>query len=149
MDIDFITDIRNQFSIILGDNPKGVEGNRALLNRFEITFLTKTRRYLIDDTRVVVDNFGGDAIKFIGKPQVLNDLQSIAAAMSVAIDQTVASLKSDEPAGVPNTEKISSAKLLDLTVGNDGFIYAQVQVFPVEAELFDALKFNLPITRRG
>jgi len=149
MDIDFITDIRNQFSIEIGENPRGVEGNRALLNRFEITFLTKTRRYLINGSRVIVDDFGGDAVKFISRPQVLNNLQSIAASMSVAIEQTISSLKNDEPAGVPDTEKLDTAKLIDLTVGDDGFIYAQIQVIPVETESFDILKFNLPITVRG
>jgi len=149
MDIDFITDLTRQFSIEIGDSPRGVEGNRALLNRFEITFLTKTRRYLLNGDTVIVDTFGGDAAHFISRPQVLNDVQGIAAAMSVAIDKTIESLKGDEPAGLPNTEKLDTARLLDITVGDDGFIYAQVEVLPVEKELFDVLKFNLPITRQG
>jgi len=149
MDIDFTTDISSLFSVGIGDNPRGIDGNRALLNRFEITFLSKTRRYLVNNNKVIVDNFGGDAVKFISRPQVLDNLQSIAASITVAIEQTVSSLKGDEPAGLPNTEKIDSAKLLDLTIGEDGFIYAQIQVVPIETESFDILKFNLPITVRG
>lgn len=149
MDLDFITDVSNQFSIAIGTNPQQVSGNRALLNRFEITFLTKTRRFLLNGDKVIVDNFGGDAVRFISMPQVLNNPQSIAAAVSVAIDNTVKSLKGNEPPNIPNTEKISGAKLISIAIEDDGYVYAEIEVIPVEKEFYEAIKFNLPITRRG
>lgn len=148
MDIDFITDLSEGFSISIGDNPQGVTGNRALLNRFEITFLTKSRRYLLNNNIIIVDNFAGDAEKFINRPQVLNDPQSIAAAISIAIDQTVESIKRDEPSGTPNTEKLDRAELIDINIEN-GLVYANIQVFPIETETYESLMFNLPIIRKG
>lgn len=144
-DIDFITDITGQFQISLGDNPQAVTGNRALLNRFEITFLTKTRRFREGDT-LVVDNYGGDADKFINRPQVLNDIQGIAAAVETAVDQTVQSLLSDQPDTIPDTEKLDRAELLDVSVQND-VIVASIRVHPVEVESYEDLMFNLPIIR--
>lgn len=144
-DIDFITDLTGQFQISLGDNPQAVTGNRALVNRFEITFLTKTRRFR-QGTELVVDNFGGDADKFINRPQVLNDIQGIAAAVETAVDQTVQSILSDQPPSIPDTEKLDRAELLDVSVVND-VIVASIRVYPVEVEPYTDLMFNLPIIR--
>jgi len=146
MDIDFITDLREQFEIAIGDNPQGIDGNRALLNRFEITFLTKTKRYLFGE-RLVIDEYAGDAEKYINRPQVLNDPQSIAGGISVSIDKTIESMKNDEPEGIPDTEKIDSAELINLEIIND-VVFAQIQVHPVEVELYQNLVFNLPIIKR-
>lgn len=147
MDIDFITDLTSDFEISLGENPQGVFGNRALLNRFEITFLTKVRRFL-SNNQIVTDNYGGDADNFINKPQVLNDLQSIATGMSVAVDKTVESMQGDEPIGVPNTERLSGAEVVDVSVIN-GVVNARVRVVPVEVESYSDLIFNLPIIKRN
>ena len=147
MDIDFITDLSGGFSISIGDNPIAVSGNRALVNRFEITFLTKTRTFLFGESDIVVDNFGGNAYKFINKPQVLNNMQSIAAAMAQAVEQTVKSLQRDEPVGLPNTERISGANVVNMSIIND-VIHATVQIHPVEAQPGVDLLFNLPIIRR-
>jgi len=147
MDIDFTTDLTNGFNISLGDNPKGVSGNRALVNRFEMTFMTKTRRFLFDGATTVVDEYGGDAERLINKPTVLNNNQSIAGAMDVVVEQTVQSMKSDEPPNVPDTEKINSAKVIGITIISD-VVYGSVQIFPVETELYGDILFNLPIIRR-
>jgi len=146
MDIDFLTDLRSQFKIGIGDNPQGVEGNRALLNRFEITFLTKTKMYLFGD-KMVVDEYAGDAEKYINRPQVLNDPQSIAGGISVSIDKTVESMKGDEPEGIPDTEKIDSAELINIEIIDD-VVFASIQVNPIETELYQDLVFNLPIIQR-
>ena len=145
MDIDFITDLTNGFNVSLTTSPQQVSGNRALLNRFELTFLTKRREYNLGDTPIQ-DDFGGDARKFIQTPRVLSDTQGISAAISVAIDQTVESLKNDEPEGLLDTEKLDSAELLSLEIISD-IVTAVIQVNPVEVETYDILQFNLPITR--
>lgn len=147
MDIDFITDLRQGFNVSLTQNPKSVSGNRALLNNFEITFLTKRREYnLEDENEIIQDGFGGDASKFIGTPRVLNDAQAISAAVSIAIDQTVESLKKSEPSTLPDTERVESAELVSLEIISD-VVTAVIQVNPVEVETYDALLFNLPITQ--
>ena len=146
MDIDFTTDLRDQFKIGIGDNPQGVDGNRALLNRFEIIFLTKTKTYLFEG-KVIVDEFAGDAEKYINRPQVLNDPQSIAGGVTVAVDQTVEAMKADEPEGIPDTEKINSAELINIVIVDD-VVFAQIQVHPVEVELYQDLVFNLPIINK-
>ena len=147
MDIDFITDVADEFKISFGDNPKAVSGNRALVNRFELTFMTKTRRFLFDNETIVVDEYGGDAERLINKPNILNNNQSIAGSMDVVVEQTVKSMKSDEPPNIPNTEKISNAKVIGINVIND-IVYGIVQIFPVETESYEDILFNLPIIRR-
>jgi len=144
-DIDFITDIRNGFNVALGDNPRSVSGNRALLNRFEITFLTKRREFQVGDD-VVIDPYGGDSDKYINKPYVLRNNQSIAGSVKVAVDQTVISMKADEPDGLPETERIDRAEILGVIVVND-VVTASIRVFPVEIEPYADLSFNLPIVR--
>jgi hypothetical protein len=147
MDIDFATDFSDgQFRISLTENPAMVSGNRALVNRFEITFLTKQRQFSYDGG-VVIDNYGGDAGKFISKPQVLSDTQSIAASLTVAIQQTVSSMKKDQSPSTMPTERIANAELISVDVIN-GIITASIQIFPEEVESYEALKFNLPIVRR-
>ena len=145
-DIDFITDLSSgYFKIVLGDNPGRVTGNRALVNRFELTFMTKTRTFLLGD-QYVTDYFGGNAQKFISQPQVLNNLQSISASIATAIDLTVQSILNDQPDSIPDTEKLSSAVLTSLDI-NEGLISAVIQITPVVTESYDVLKLNLPITR--
>lgn len=145
-DIDFITDLSSgTFQITLGDCPGVVQGNRALLNRFEITFLTKTREF-IWGTEYLIDDYGGNAQKFINQPQVLNNLQGIVGAVSTAIELTVQSILNDQPNNLSSTEKLASAQLISLDV-NNGLVYAIIQVNPVEVEAYDSIKLHLPITR--
>jgi len=145
-DIDFITDLTDGgFSISLTDSPQAISGNRALVNRFELTFLTKTKIFLEGET-ALVDNYGGNAERFINKPHVLSDIQGISAAISTAVSQTVVSMKSDEPKSVPNTERINSATLDGVDVIDD-IIYARIRITPVDVEDFGLLTFNMPITR--
>lgn len=146
MDIDFTTDLRSGFEISLTSNPKGVTGNRALLNRFELTFLSKRKDYNLGGSTMIQDNYGGDASKFIGVPRVLNDTQGISAAVAISIDQTVESMKNDEPENLPDTEKLDSAELSRIEVIND-IVTAIIKVNPVEVESYDVLQFNLPITQ--
>jgi len=145
MDIDFTTDSSAGFQITLGDNPLGITGNRALMNRFEITLLTKRRQFGLGDT-LVVDNYGGDAQKFINRPAVLADTQSISAALATAVDQTVQSMLMDQSARLPDTEKIVSAKVIGLDMIAD-IITASIQIVPVQTELYSNLIFNLPIIK--
>lgn len=153
MDIDFITNTYEStngevsgFEITLGNNPLGVTGNRALLNRFEITLMTKRRQFMLGD-RFIVDSYGGDASKFINKPVVLSDTQSIAASLATAVEQTVQSmLMDDQHINIPDTEKIISAEVLKIDNIND-VIVASIKVNPVQVESYDSLIFNLPITR--
>ena len=145
-DIDFTTDLTNgEFSITLSDNPNLVTGNRALVNRFEITFMTKIRVFILGD-QYVTDSFGGNAHKFISQPQVLNNLQSISAAIATAVDLTVQSMLNDQPSSLPDTEKLSKAVLTSLDIVND-MINAVIEITPVETETYDVLKLTLPITR--
>jgi len=145
-DIDFITDVRNGFNVSLGDNPRSVSGNRALLNRFEMTLLTKRKEFLVGANDIVIDPYGGDSDRYINKPYVLRDNQSIAGSVKRAVDQTVASMKSDEPAGLPDTEKIDKAEILSLFIIDD-VVTARIRVYPVEVEPHANIEFNLPIIR--
>jgi hypothetical protein len=154
MDIDFI---RNQydpvtggpatsFEITLGDNPLPVTGNRALLNRFELTLMTKRRLFVMGGVPVV-DSYGGDATKFINRPTVLADTQSIAAALATAVEQTVQSMiVDDQGSNLDDTQKIVSAQIISIDMVSDT-VTATIQVIPVKTERFEDLIFNLPITK--
>jgi hypothetical protein len=145
-DIDFQTDLSDgTFRITLGDNPISVIGNRALVNKFEITFMTKARTFVLGNT-YVTDNYAGNAQKFINKPQVLNNIQSIATAVSTAVDLTVQCMLDDQNSTIPDTEKLSKAELVSLDVIN-GMINAVIKITPVVTESYDVLKLNLPITK--
>lgn len=144
-DIDFITDLNSGFNVTFGDNPGKVSGNRALLNRFEITLMTK-RRQMVQGEESLIDDYGGDAGKFINQPRVLSDVQGISAAVNRSVSQTVASMKRDEPAGTPDTEKLQGAEVLSVDIIAD-VITARIQVMPVEVQSYDLIEFNLPIIR--
>ena len=146
MDFDLQTTIHSGFTVSLGQSPKGVTGNRKLVNRFEITFLTNTR-VMKEGENYVFDRYGGNAAEFIDKPQILNDPRNISLGIATAIEQTVKSILSDQASNsIPNTEKLASASLLGLSVAN-GVIVASILIVPVETETYDDLVFNLPITR--
>jgi len=145
MDIDFATDLTRGFEITLGTNPSGVTGNRALLNRFEITLLTKRRQFLLGGDPVA-DTFGGDAQKFINRPQVLTDTQSISASLATAVEQTVQSILADQDGSIPDTEKLVSAEIVSLDIIGD-VVTASIRVFPVQVQSYDDLLLNLPIVK--
>ncbi len=144
-DIDFITDISGQFQISLSNNPQKVSGNRSLLNRFELTFLTARKQFLYG-SEFIPDNYGGDAAKFMNKPRVLSDPQAISASLSVAVDQTIKSMQADEPSWIPDTEKIENAEIVSVEIISD-VITAKIRIYPIEVEPYANLEFNLPITR--
>lgn len=145
-DLDFITDLTGGFMVSMTDNPKKVTGNRALLNRFEIIFLTKSKAYLLGETPVI-DNFGGNADVLVTKPQVLNDSNAIIAAISICIDRTVKSMLQDQSESIPDNEKIVSAELLNMYIQND-IIFATIKVNPVQTDSYDVLVSNLPVIKR-
>lgn len=150
-DIDFITDFSTGiFQIDIDQSPQKVTGNRALLNRFEITFMTKTRYFLMDGSdgngQKILDTFGGNAEKFISVPRVLNDIQAIAAAVSTTISQTVDSIKNNQDASIDKTEKLSGANLSSIDIVNN-IVVARIEVIPEQAESSESMILNLPITR--
>lgn len=148
-DLDFITDLTSGFAISLTNNPQKVSGNRALLNRFEITFLTHSKSYLLGDNpgSTYIDNYGGNADVLVTTPQILNDPGAITATLSVCIERTVQSMQRDEPENTPENEKIDSAQLLNIYIQND-IIMATIQVFPVETDSYASLVTNLPVIKR-
>ena len=145
MDIDFITDFSSgAFQITLGDNPQSVMGNRKLVNRFEITFLTALRQFVIDG-RAVTDNYGGNAPSFINKPQATNDLQGITASLNVASDQTVQCILAEQQQkNIPDTERLISAELVSVDVIGDT-VSATIKINPVTVESYQDLIFNFPV----
>jgi len=157
MDLDFATDLTEGFQIDVGTNPQGVSGNRALVNQFEIVFLTTSRQYLMSqydptsqtsaDT-IVIDTFGGNADKFLSVPNAVNDLSSITAAVNSALDQTIKSIKDMQNSlpGISNTEKLSSARMNTLTVVLDQ-VFAVIEIIPMQYETYQTLSLNLPILR--
>jgi hypothetical protein len=146
-DIDFITDFTDgTFRVSLDDNPKKVTGNRALLNRFEITFLTKTKTYIMEDESVYIDNYGGNSNELIINSSAINDANGIAANISICIEKTVASMQSDQDSGIPDNERILKAGLLNIYIQN-GSVYATIEVTPVKYDSYEELSVNLPIIK--
>jgi hypothetical protein len=96
----------------------------------------------------ITDSYGGDADRLVNRPKVLNDTQSMSAALTIAINETVKNMQSDESQNTPATEKILKAELTSITIIKDS-VYAIIQVFPAEVEAFVDLCWRLPIIRRG
>ena len=143
MDIDFSTTLGTDFVLSIDGGGQVVTGNRALLNRFELTFLTSPMSFTWNGVSES-DGFGGDAMSTIGSPRVLNDTQAIAASVQAAVNATVTSLESDQ-AGLPATEQIGSAAITSLDVVS-GVVVAGITVVPVETQAWSVLSLNLPIT---
>jgi len=146
-DIDLITDLTQDFSVTIGDNPQEVYGNRLLLNIFEITFLTKKRQFVYNK-EVVIDPYGGDAEKIINKQNVFLDSQSLSAALIITINETVKSMQSDETEFTPKTEKIEKAELVSVDIINYT-VYATIRIYPMEVEAYADLVWRLPIIKKG
>ena len=146
-DIDLITDLTQDFSVTIGDNPQEVYGNRLLLNIFEITFLTKKRQFVYNK-EVIIDSYGGDAEKIINKQNVFLDSQSLSAALIITINETVKSMQSDETEFTPKTEKIEKAELVSVDIINYT-VYATIRIYPMEVEAYADLVWRLPIIKKG
>ena len=142
-DIDYTTNIDNGFEISLGDNPTLATGNKFLSNRFTITFLTNIKQYLYNDT-VVTDSYGGDALKYVGQPQALNNIQSIATSITVAMNKTIDSIKGSQSTVIDPTEKLANATLISVSVQNDK-VYATIQLFPVTYSSPNEIYFTIPV----
>lgn len=148
-DLDFITDLTKGFKISLTDTPNKVVGNRALLNRFEIVFLTQAKSYILSSSgEQFVDRFGGNADVLLFSPHAISNPDSLATAISVCIEYTVNSISSSQPERTPKNEKLQGARLLDMYIDN-GVVFATVEVTPVETDSYETLVINLPVIKRG
>lgn len=143
-DIDYTVDIGSGFSVSLEDNPKKATGNKALANRFEITFLTSTKKYLLGESEVVTDGYGGNADSVVGQMHALNNEQSIAASVTVAIDKTVESIIQNQETITEANERLVSASLTSLDIRGDT-VYAKIELVPEEYEEYYPLYYSLPI----
>jgi len=127
----------------LGDTYNTITGNRALLNRFQITMFSEGNSYVDNNGNVVTDDFGGRFMSMIGDKNSLTNTQGMIVSMTAVIDNTVKSLKSDE-LNLPNTEKIDSASIKELQKDGDK-ISVIIDVTPVEVEYGINNYFYLPI----
>ena len=142
-DIDYIRNINGGFAISFNENSKKAVGNKALANRFEITFLTSSKKYLLGDT-VVTDDYAGNADKFVGHILSLNNEQSIASSMTLAIDRTVESILENQADVTNPKERLVSAELIDISIEYDT-VYAKIELTPEEYENYYPLYYSLPI----
>jgi hypothetical protein len=142
-DIDYTTNIENGFEISLGDNPVLATGNKFLSNRFTITFLTNIKQYLYNNN-IVTDSYGGDALKYVGQPQALNNIQSIATSITVAMNKTIDSIINSQSTVIDPTEKLANATLISVSVQDDK-VYATIQLFPVAYSSQNEIYFTIPI----
>lgn len=142
-DIDYIRNINGGFYISFNETSRKAVGNKALANRFEITFLTSSKKYLLGG-QVVTDDYAGDASKFVGQSHSLNNTQSIASSMTIAIDKTVESILENQGDVTDPKERLVSAELIGLEVEGDT-IYAKIEVVPEEYENYYPLYYSLPL----
>jgi hypothetical protein len=142
-DIDYTILTDNGFEVSLGDVPTKATGNKLLSNRFTITFLTTIRQYLMGKT-IVTDTYGGDALRYVGQPQALNNPQSIASTISIAMNKTIDSIKASQATVVDPTEQLAGATLVNVSVEVDR-VYATIQIFPVAYSSPNELYFTIPV----
>lgn len=146
MDIDYHTIINTaNKSVSIGLGDRAVSGNRQLLNQFEVVFLTSWKQYYIPETRSVEKYmFGGNFIKMSGLLSV-NNPQSVLSAVSVAVKNTVSSIKGEQSGlNLDPTEKLQSADVKNLSVHGD-IVTCDIQVVPEQVESPGDLLLNLPV----
>ena len=138
MDINFDNvRVGGEFSIKIDDIPIAATGNKLLANIFEITFLTNLNDSLMSY------GHGGDGVGTVSKSYDPNDLQSIAAAVKVARDNTVTAMQIDQSfdPSIPATEKIVSAKVISVKKSGDMTTVA-IDILPEE---FDSGPVQQPV----
>lgn len=147
MDIDFHTTLGNTFAVGVPASAGSVSGNRKLLNRFEIVFMTDRIEFgPASDPLKESTGFGGNANKLMRSGLVLSNPQAIVSVLQTCVDLTVESLKSTETDTDPATERIQSASITELNI--EGVeVKAKIQVVPLETEAWVDMVLNLPITR--
>lgn len=128
MDINYNNVVdQNGFSVRIDDIPTSVSGNKSLANIFEITFLTNMNDALMSY------GYAGDGSGTISRSYDPNDLQSIAAAVKVASDNTVSVMQIDQASDstIPATEKIVAAKVINVNKTVDT-VYVSINITPEE-----------------
>ena len=142
-DIDYTVNIDSGFSVSFSNEPRKATGNKALANRFEITFLTTSRTYL-EGGNNVTDSFGGDADKIVGNSSSLSSRQGIASSVNIAIDKTVESILGNQSDITDTTERLISASLVSLDVKGDT-VYSKIELVPEKYEDSYPLYYSLPL----
>lgn len=132
IDIDITNNDDGTIDIFESNN--AVLGNRALVNRFQIVFLTNSTSVFYSDSKSPkTDQQGGDASKFIGTPHALATPASIAASMIIAIERTVKVIKTNQ-SKVRNAEsRLAGASLVSIDIV-DGMIYGVIDIAPEKRE---------------
>jgi len=133
------------YGVTLGDNSDIVSGNKALANRFQITLFNNGISFIGSDGEVVSEGFGGRFFDIITQPRVLSDENAMRATLVIVVNNTVNSIRNDDSKlSIPDTEKLDSATLVDMTKSGD-IISARIKITPVEKDSFGDLFFDIPI----
>lgn len=137
-DINFKRRFDKSGNVVYSTGYQQATGNKLLVNIFEKTFLSNIK---LND--IFGDVYGGNATNFVGRSYNPDDINSVSALVSVAVDKTVESMLSDpEAANKPNTEKLDFADISSINITQEGNIAVEISVVPVEKEpVFRALLF--------
>ena len=146
-DIDIFSINENGFEMTTGESESLVSGNRALLNRFQITFFYEDMNIVSDTGETIYDEYGGRAFSMIGSPRALRNTSSITASITAAMNNTAESIKLNTDETALNTERLDRVEL-DSVLAVGDTVTAVINVYPVELETLDVPSFNIPITSR-
>ena len=141
--IGYVSNFTNGFSIEIGPNPNIVNGNRFLVNLFEVLLLSSIQSFVYDGTIVEVTNVG-DLENMVCDDNIAFNKEALTMSVINAINRTVLSLKASENEKTPNTERIKSASLTDITTNEDR-LSVSIKILPVEVEKGFNPTYNLPI----
>lgn len=142
MDIHFNNLLDNGFDVSIEDIPPMATGNQLVANIFEVTFLTNLNASLM------TFGYGGNGIDIVSRSYDPNDEQSIAAAIKVACDNTVVSMKADQYAdpSMPANEKIASANVMSVNKKQDR-VSVSVNIVPekIDNTIGDQIILVIPL----
>lgn len=128
-----------EFSIGVDNGSKAVTGNRYLANRFQITFLTKSKLYIYGDGNKESDGYGGGVQAYAGTERALDNPESVMASMSIAVDKAVDDIKSDQKSSDP-TERIESASVLSVDIAGTT-VYSTIKIVPEKMQTINDLLY--------
>ena len=148
MDLNFSAENTDKYQISVFEGQKVTYGNPALVNRFNVAFL-KDATILVGSNTYDADYCGGGGGKIISNNLVKSNPNAILGAINIVVNNTVTSLKATETEDMPDTEKIHTANIKDISISNSEVVEADIEIVPVETESSEGLSLRIPIIKKS
>ena len=127
-------DEKGDYGFTTGNSATSVTGNAKLVQKFMITLFDKGFRFDTPDGEYI-ESYGGSFTEVIKNYNLNNDVNSLNAAIVLAINNTVESirLEQDSASKIRATERLKSANLNAINIDGD-IVGISIKVIPEEED---------------